>query len=176
MDGRPPGGTLILKVAVGASRDLVEEVATAVARGYLRQIGDDRAIPIDIRLLVASGPALEPVVGLTRFELPPLADRTYRTELRRPRLHLDAAPWRMIVERGQPVPRAGASATVQDVPRPPRSPNPASRWTLSVSRLVHVGPRSSSDVDAMTIEPGPHEASPLRGVREMATAACRIDD
>ncbi|MBB5223182.1 DNA-binding NtrC family response regulator [Amaricoccus macauensis] len=74
MDSRPPGGTLILKIAVGASSDLVEEVATAVARGYLPRIGDDRAIPIDVRLLVASGPALEPVAGLTRFELPPLAD------------------------------------------------------------------------------------------------------
>lgn len=120
------GGTLILRAAPGAARELVEEVAEATRRGRSRRAGGERAASTDVRLLLASGPEMDAIPGLARFELPPLAARRedvpavlemimrgLRTQLRRPRLRIDAAAWRIIVEREWPGDAEELRATIE---------------------------------------------------------------
>jgi len=109
------GQTLVLNCAQGTPSDLVRDVAEAVRRGRARPIGGERAYPINVRLVVASGQDLQPMPGLTYVSLPRLADRpedvfsvldqvlrSLRFRLRRPLLRLDAAAWRVLVDHTWP--------------------------------------------------------------------------
>lgn len=120
------GGSLILRVADRAPAELIEEVADSVRRGRLRRIGDRATAPLDVRLIVASGPQVAAIPGLIHFEIPPLAERAedvptvlemvirgLRTQLRRPRLRLDDAAWRIVVEQAWPGDVEQLRATVE---------------------------------------------------------------
>ena len=105
------GGTLMVRCESDASLARINELIDAVRRKRAQRFGGSQTYDVNTRLIIATGPSVPQIAGMSLLRLPPLSQRPEDTSsilavvvqdlqvrLRRPLLRLDAASWRIVVD------------------------------------------------------------------------------